>query len=330
MSGRREPPPLTLAESTEDVRYVPSGSCLLDLVLGGGWARGRIANIVGDRSAGKTLCAIEAAANFSKVVKNITDIRYAEAEAAFDVEYAKTLGFPNGIEPVTNIHTVEAFHDDLLQFVQKRVDVPYSLYVLDSLDSLSDEAELARDIDKDSYGGAKAKKLSEMFRRLVVQIEASSCTLFVISQIRDKMNAVPFGETKTRSGGKALDFYCSQIIWLTEIGKIKRTHKGIDRVVGVNVAVKNKKNKVGLPFRECSFPIIFGYGIDDDQSMLDWIKKYNVLEKPAIDSTTKELNTMRDARDRAGLKQLNTQLRSIVIERWQETELALQPVITKY
>src|SRR5262249_40710237 len=150
------------------------------------------------------------------------------------------------------------------------------LYILDSLDALSDEAELEKfqaALDgKDvagSYGTGKAKKMSEMFRLLTQDAEATGCSLGIISQIRDKIG-VSFGETKTRSGGHALDFYCSQVLWLTEIGKLERSAYNQKRVVGVSVRSKNKKCKVGSPFRECDYDILFGYGIDDENSMIDY------------------------------------------------------------
>src|SRR5262249_54440053 len=122
-------------------------------------------------------------------------------------------------------------------------------YILDSLDALSDEAEKARAIDEGTYAMNKAKQMSALFRRLCQEMAQYNCTLAVISQVRDNIG-VTFGDAYTRSGGKALDFYCSQIVWLAQTGKIARTVKGIERIVGVDIKAKVKKNKVGLPFRE--------------------------------------------------------------------------------
>src|SRR5206468_8961680 len=109
-----------------------------------------------------------------------------------------------------------------------------------------DDAEQKREIDDGSYGANKAKKMGELFRRLVADLEEANVLLIVVSQLRDKIG-VMFGEKQTRTGGRALDFYASHIVWLAEIGKIKKTIQKVERVIGVNVRARVKKNKVGLP-----------------------------------------------------------------------------------
>ena len=326
------PTPRKKRQTTSSVSKITSGSVLLDLVLGGGWACGRIVNIVGDRSSGKTLLAIEAAANFSRKVSSIEDIKYGEAEAAWDKVYAESIGLPEGISfSDPPLETVEDFHDDLLKHINRKSRGPLGLYVLDSLDALSDDAEMNREIDKNSYGGSKAKKMSELLRRLVRKIEAANVTVFVISQIRDKLN-VMFGETKTRSGGKALDFYCSQIIWLVEIGKIKRRVLGQERIIGVKVKVKNRKNKVGIPFRECELIVYFNYGVDDEESMLAYLyanPKANVKED-RLKIIAEILTLARKSNDKAGMKLVHNELKQAVVAHWNEIERMLKPVHSKY
>jgi len=209
--------------------FINSGSTLLDLVLGGGWAGGRIFNIVGDKASSKTLCAIESYANCKKQYPGSL-MRYAEAEGAFDTAYAQQLGFPPEVQrPPELINTVEDFYNDLETFAEEGIKSKLpSLYILDSLDALSDAAEIERKFDNPStYGTQKAKKMSELFRKLIKPLYESKCTLGIISQVRDNIG-VSFGNDETRSGGRALDFYASQIVWTTNIGQIKKTIAGFE------------------------------------------------------------------------------------------------------
>lgn len=318
--------------SNPDNRFVPSGSMLFDCVLAGahgpgGWPRGRIANLVGDKSTGKTLLAVEACANFCMMVP-ISHIRYVECESAFDPEYGEVVGMPPGIKPVDNIHTVEEFFDDLAKFLAEHKKNPFPcLYVLDSLDALSDDAEMKRGIGDATYGMGKAKIMSEGFRRIVKDISDANCTLLIVSQIRDKIG-VMFGATKQRAGGKALDFYASSVTWLAEVSKIKRQAFGQDRIVGLVVRVRNHKNKLGPAHREAEQVMTFGYGVDDEESMIKWLVSAKVLNK--ADAWRTEVEAARLSKDRNRINQLNQELRKLVWTRWNEIEQRLAPVGRKY
>lgn len=263
------------------VEFIPSGCQLLDHALGGGWAESRIANIVGDKSTGKTLLAIEAAANFGfKYPKG--KIRYREAEAAFDEEYAAALGMP--VERVDfggAFDTVEDLFEDVQKVIAKARQP--ELYIVDSLDALSDRAEMERAMDEGTYGANKPKQLSQMFRRTVRALSRSSVTMIVVSQVRSKIG-VSFGRGTTRSGGRALDFYASQVLYLTSGEVDYRSIGGVKRAVGLSVRGRLDKNKVGLPFREAAFQILFGYGIDDRGASLDWLKSVKRLEEVGLSS----------------------------------------------
>jgi recombination protein RecA len=257
------------------IGFIPTGSKTLDLALGGGWARRRIANILSDRAVGKTLLAIEACANFN-IIEPKGKIRYRETESAFDHDYAAALGFPvNKIDFGDGmIETVEDIFEDLEKVVNGAKGP--ELYVIDSLDALSDRSEMERSIDKGTYGASKAKLLSQLFRRLVRSLAEKDITLIVVSQIRENIDAGMFAKKWTRSGGKALDFYCSQVLYLSQIEKIKKTIKGITRVTGTRVKAVVEKNKISLPYREAEFQILFGFGVNDRAACLDYLKQATI------------------------------------------------------
>jgi recombination protein RecA len=323
--------------ASKGLPFVSTGCKLLDCALGGGFVGGRVANNVGDKSTGKSLLGIEVTANF---VRTYPDglARYGEAEAAWDDAYAEAIGFPvkrvQRPEPGT-LETVEDFFMDVEKTLEKAKDHP-SLYIIDSLDALTSKAEQGREIGQATYGQEKAKLMSEGFRKLVRSIEQSKMLLVVVSQVRDKIG-VTFGETKTRSGGKALDFYASQIVWLADLGKIKRTVAGIERSVGRKLRANVKKNKVGLSDRMVDYPIIYGYGIDDIQAGLEWL--LDVCGKdghPLLDELriTKSGVTAASQRIRDnGAKEANLirqRLNKAVEDRWVEIEESFLPKGTKY
>lgn len=258
---------LYFSSAKKNYSFISSGCTVLDCVLGGGWSLGHIANIVGDRSSGKTLLAMEAIANFFLSYDNGW-VRYVEAESAFDIDYANALGIPmDRVEMVNDLDTVEAVFEDLSGLSRKTP----GLYIIDSLDALSDEAEMGRAIGEGSFGAAKAKKLSELFRRLVRKLARQKVCVLVISQVRDNIGAM-FGEKHSRSGGKALDFYASQILWLAHLKTVKRTINKIERPTGIMIRARCKKNKIGLPFRQADFSLRFGYGIEDTEASTEFLK----------------------------------------------------------
>ena len=319
-----------------NISWTSSGCCAFDEALGGGWALGRVANIVGDKSSGKTLLAMEACANFIHAYPDGW-IRYAETEAAFDPEYAEALGIPMDhvlLNPTgAPMRTVESIYEDMVVHLDKFKDRP-GVYIVDSLDAISDEAEEKREFDEGSYGGTKPKQIGKMFRMLVERFHAQRVLLIIISQLRDKIGVIGFGETKTRSGGRALDFYASHIVWIAEIGKIKRTVGGVERVVGVNVRAKIKKNKVGLAFREVDYPILFGYGIDDLTAGVEWLidnKREAMLEQLDVSKSGYKVK-IAAMRNRGGQEVLDfrDRLKAIVRREWAAIETSFLPKAKKY
>lgn len=322
-----------------DLEFVSSGCGLLDCVLGGGYVLGRMSNIIGDKSTGKTLLAIEGMANFAATYPSGM-LRYAEAEAAFDKGYAGALGMPLDRVEWAKLEntkgeadrTVEWLFDDLSATI-KRLGKDPGFYVVDSLDALSDRAEMGRDISEGSYGAQKAKKLGETFRRLVGDIERTRLCLIIISQIRDKIG-VTFGETKMRTGGHAMDFYASHCLWLHQIKTLSKTVAKIERPVGLMIRAKCKKNKVGLPLRECDFPLLFGYGLEDLQAGLDFLSDADATEALAELGLTKAgyATSVRAMRNRGGAEvaEFRAQVNAVVAREWARIEQTFLPKFTKY
>lgn len=298
---------LYFSSAKDNLQFIRSGCTMLDMVLGGGWALGRMANIVGDKSTGKTLLAMEAIANCFHQYPDAR-VRYNEAESAFDSDYARALGIPiDRVEMKEDCKTVEELYDDVDFWIKEELKKKQpALYILDSIDALSDAAEMERGFGESSYGGAKAKKFSEFFRRKRQELKETNVCLLMISQTRDNIGAM-FGEKHTRSGGKALDFYASQILWLAHMGMLKRTVSKVERPVGVKIRAKCKKNKVGLPFRECDFEITFGYGIEDAKASHAWLKE--VGESTKADGEA---------------------LRTFVMTKWHDIERTFIPTRRKY
>lgn len=315
---------------------IPSGCTLLDCVLGGGYALGRVVNIVGDKAVGKTLLAIEACANFARKYPK-GKIFYREAEAAFDVDYAANLGLPEervdfgkeGIE--TQWQTVEDIFEDLeVQLTKLEKSGGAGLYIIDSLDALSSRAELLRKVDQGSYGQEKPKLLSRLFRQYSRRIKATNLCIIVISQIRDKIG-ITFGEKYSRTGGHALDFYASQIVWLSHIKTLTREIRGVKRATGVQIKAKCKKNKVGLPFRECYFEITFGYGIQDAEASVDWLEEVKALDRLGMKASEVDAFLARMTK-LTGEELLASRrlLSEAVIAAWQEVEGRFAPKQRKY
>jgi len=291
-------------EDEVDITYIPSGCALLDCILGGGWALGRLANLVGDKSTGKTLIAIELTANFRKLFPDGKIFYTVGGGETFDVPYARSLGFPKDAT-LTTLGTIEEVYSHLEENCLGKKDKGPTVYILDSLDAISDEGERKRKIDDGSYG-TKAKKVGEALRRLEDRLERHNVFFLIISQIRDNIG-VMFGKKHKRSGGKALDFYAAQIVWLAEKKKINQTIKKQKRNIGIQVIAKNEKNKVGLPYRQCEFPILFNYGMDDETACAHFLKEIGV-KAPANHKRTREL----------------------VHKKWREIETSFMPAKRKY
>lgn len=317
-----------------DLKFVSSGCTLLDCALGNGFPLGRIVNIIGDRSTAKTALATEAIINFLiRYPKGAA--AYRESESAFDKAYAAAMGLPltkvDFGDEANPVSTVEDFARDLDKFLDQQIKLKApGIYVLDSLDALSDEAEMERDIGKGTYAMEKAKMLSTFFRKNVAKINQAQVLLIVISQIRDNVGAM-FGDKHKRSGGKALDFYATHILFLTHMKTLKRTINKIERPIGIDVRAKVRKNKIGLAFREADFSFLFGFGIDDVGASVNWLDEVGQLAAINIKATEvktylKELNELDDDQYRKEQKLIAEVVKKV----WAEIEITFLPTRQKY
>ncbi len=310
-----------------NIEFIPSGCKVLDLALGGGWAEGRVANVVGDKSTGKTLLCIEAAANFiQKYPKG--RVIYRECEAAFDPKYAAALGMPiDSVDFGEPIETIEELFADLQRKVEQ---TRHTLYIVDSLDALSDKSEMERDMEAGSYGMAKAKMLSQLFRRLIRKMQQSNMTLMIVSQVRSKIG-IGFGRNTTRSGGRALDFYASQVLYLQHIGTVKKMVGTIKRPVAIELRAKCDKNKISLPLREADFTLQFGYGIDDLGSCIAFLKAAKSLKAINVDDKASKA-FVREAYDLpvGEYKEVLRKVHKHTHSRWFEIESQFMPTRQKY
>lgn len=319
----------------ENIQFVSTGCTLLDCALGGGLALGRTANVVGDKSTAKTGTATEVMINFCRQYPDGA-VAYREAEAAWDDDYAKAMGLPldkidfGDLE--NPIQTIEDFIRDFSAFVEKQLKAKEpGVYILDSLDSLSDEDEMDQDISKGTYGMIKAKKLSIMFRTMTRKQEKANVLLLIVSQVRDNIGAGLFGEKYKRSGGKALDFYCSQVFWLANMGMLKRTISKIERPYGIKLEASVKKNKVGLPFRKAQFTFEFGFGTNDFLASLEWLKSIGRLDALDLkDSEYKDYLKDSDKMTDAEFRDENSRVKTVVTKLWSEVDEAFMPTRRKY
>ena len=349
MSSKRSRDDGGLYFNRRSTRFIPTGCTLLNCAIGGasgkkggGWPLNRITNIVGDKSTGKTLLAIEAVPNFFRCYPD-GEVFYHEVEAAFDKPYAQSLGMPvdrvifpgddeDGIAAIGD--TVEDFFTSLDVLCDKRIgkDSPPLLYILDSVDALTDEAEKKRKIDEGTYG-TKAKQMSQVFRRLTRKLARARITVILISQIRAKMDAVQFGKKTTRSGGKALDFYASVIIELAEVKKLWRESRGIKRPIGILVSCFVDKNKVGPPFRRVTFPVMFNYGIDDEAASFDWLRKevkIGIADWRDLGYKGKGAPTVALLNNNIEDPDWVQDLQALTVDIWQEVERDFMPTRRKY
>ena len=259
------------------IDVIPSGSIILDEALGiGGYPKGRIIEMYGPESSGKTTLALHAVAECQK---RGGIAAFIDAEHALDPVYAKNLG--------VNIDELWVSQPDNgeqgLEIAESLVrSGAVDIIVIDSVAALTPQAEIEGDMG-DSHMGLQARLMSQALRKLTGILNKSKCTLIFINQIRMKIG-VMFGNPETTTGGNALKFYSSVRLEIRRIESIDG--KGSDDAVGNRVRVKIVKNKVAPPFKKVELDIMFGKGISAIASILDAAVKYGFIDKRGAWFTT--------------------------------------------
>ncbi|MFL5301364.1 MAG: recombinase RecA, partial [Anaeromyxobacteraceae bacterium] len=250
------------------VAVIPTGSIGLDLALGvGGYPRGRVIEIFGPESSGKTTLALHAIAEAQRAGGVAA---FIDAEHALDVTYARKLGVSLGDLLISQPDTGEQALEIAEQLVRSGA---VDLIVVDSVAALVPKAEIEGEMG-DSHVGLQARLMSQALRKLAGAINRSHCSVVFINQLREKIG-VMFGNPETTTGGKALKFYASLRLDIRRIGPVKER----ETVIGNRVRVKVVKNKVAPPFRQAEFDVMFDEGISHTSLLVDIGAEANIIEK---------------------------------------------------
>ena len=260
------------------LEFTSYGADIFDLIAGGGVPFGKVVNLIGDKSVGKSFISSEIIAQARRKYKKDFLWYYDDAEAGYSFDSREIWGFEIRTEEMVPSETIEEFSLNVDKFLEKLKPGQRGVYVIDSFDGLSsvqefEEFEAKMDaVEKGkkiagTMGMAKGKGTNQFFRIMANKIKKKDCILIIVSQVRENINAGPYSPKWKRNGGNSLDMYACQIFWLAVAEKYTKK----DTVTGVCVQVKNTKNKAGKPYREVYIDIIFDFGLDNIASNLKYL-----------------------------------------------------------
>lgn len=254
--------------AVENIEAIPSGSLSLDIALGiGGYPRGRVVEIYGPESSGKTTLTLHAIA---EAQRQGGIAAFIDAEHAFDRFYAEKLGID-----IENLYVAQPDNgEQALEIADNLIrSGAIDIIVIDSVAALTPKSEIEGEMG-DSKVGLQARLMSQALRKLTGTINRTGCCCIFINQLREKIG-VMFGNPETTTGGNALKFYSSVRLDIRRIGQIKDT----DSVTGNRARVKVVKNKVAPPFKQAEFDIMYGQGISKVGEIVDLGVEHSVLQK---------------------------------------------------
>ncbi len=262
------------------VETIPTGSISLDIALGGGVPRGRVVEIFGPESSGKTTLTLHIIA---EAQKRGGQVAFIDAEHALDPVYARKIGVDVDNLLISQPDSGEQALEITETLVRSNaIDV----IVVDSVAALTPKAEIEGDMG-DAHMGLQARLMSQALRKLTSAISKSRTTVIFINQIRMKLG-IMFGNPETTTGGQALKFYSSVRMDIRNIGKIEDGTGDEKKITGNRVRVKIVKNKIAPPFRTAEFDILYNKGISYTGDLLDLASKYDVAQKSGAFYTYKD------------------------------------------
>jgi len=259
-----------------EINTISTGSLMIDKILGSGIAKGRIAEIFGVESSGKSTLALQVVA---QAQKNGDNVAYLDVEQAVDLNYAKKLG----INVDKLIFSQPSSAEQCLEIACQLADSgEVGLIVIDSIGALAPQAELDGEMS-DMTIGLIARLMSKFLRKITASLNENNCALVCINQIREAISTgFSMGPSTTTPGGRALKFFASQRVELRKTTAIKEG----DQVVGNNVKIKIVKNKIIPPMQIAEVPLIFGRGFNAEDEVIDLAIDYNLIDKSGAWMTT--------------------------------------------